>query len=794
MRKQIGGIFVSVILAAASCVHSVPADAQAAVSIGKSPSQSIAGARPVQTNDGGSNARKKSTPREATLETVVVTAEKREQKVQDIPASISVVSGENLAEVHATSMLDWAGTVPGLNAVPSVNGPGEGGETVAIDGIPPISAGSSEVKVYVGDVPLGSSGGFALSSAITPDLLPYDVDRVEVLRGPQGTLYGASSMGGVIRYVLNTPDLSKFSAEVGADAFAIQDATPVDNGGGAGGQYRASVNVPLINDVLGFRASLYDQYTPGFIDDLATGQKDDNARHEKGGRFDLLWRPSTDVSIEASALDQSSEQNNLDQVIYNPTTRQPFAGGSALSNIYPLSQQYTYQELNLYDLTAIWDMHWAKLTSISSYQRLDMTQFDDASVGLGHIFGELFGTPFDDESVSPGVKKFTQEARLASPSGQALEWMIGGYYTHETEADLDLLNGYASASVLAPVAGLDPLEFSNVDSTYAEYALFGNLTWHITKRFDVTGGTRYAYNDQSYFNPVGGPLNGTPPGVVSTPISAGESHQGVVTWSVSPSYHIDDNTMVYVHVATGYQPGGPTGSIPSISSGLPLPKQYRASTLIDYETGLKSSFLDNRASVDLSAFYINWSEIQVPIQYVPVGILTGNGASARSEGADVTAKYSPLEGLVLGANVTYTDSIMTAAVPALFTASGARLPYIPLWASSVTADYLTPIDERWNLLAGGDYRYTGSMYSSVEGATSGGNLTGGLDKSYSVIDLHTGVADDSWKIMLYVRNLTNDLHLSGTLTIYQVGSHTPVGYYGSILQPRTIGISVDKSF
>ncbi len=726
---------------------------------------------------GQAAAQTSTAPNGGSVETVVVTAEKRPEVLLNVPASISVVSGKALEDLHATSIADWSPYIPGLSVASAGSA---GNETLAIDGIPPLEQ-DPEVKVYINDTPLGSSASNAEAGDITVDLLPYDIDHIEVLRGPQGTLYGADSMGGLIKYVLKSPDLSEFSGQAGAEMFGIQ------GGGGPGVVVRAGINAPIIEGELGIRASVYDEYTPGYIDDIATGARDNNAVHQRGGRVALLWKPISDFSIELTALNQSTVQSNTDGVTYDPTTHRPFPGGGTFSNINPLPQKFA-SNLDLYDATVKWDLHWANPTSISSYQDFATSQLADDSLADGPAYGFFYGLPYLGVTYTPTVKKFTQEVRLASPASDFLEWMIGGYYTNEAESDLQTIYAYTSPGVLAP--GINPFEFARVDSIYSELAVFGNLTWHVTSQFDVTGGARYAYNHQSFFEPVGGPATGEPVGVAAPNPAQGTSEQSVPTWMVSPNYHLDDNTMVYVRVATGYQPGGPTGVLP----GIKAPPTFQSSTLIDYEAGLKSTLLDGHATADISAYYIDWSNIQLVIAVPGVGSLPGSGGPATSKGFDASTTYSPIDGLVFGLNLSYTDAQITNAEPSLGTAAGARLPQTPFWAGSITVDYKRPLDERWNFEAGGGYRYKGSQYYLSQGQTYGGLPAGGEENAYGQLDLHAGINDGSWRISVYAKNVTNDLHLIDVATTYAAVFNTPVDYGGNYLQPRTIGISIDKSF
>jgi outer membrane receptor protein involved in Fe transport len=707
---------------------------------------------------------------------VVVTAEKRSEKLQNVAASVSVLSGQQLEQIHSTQLADWAGYVPGL-ALLANGAPGE--TTIALDGISPVSA-ASEVGVYVNDTPIGSSSSFQGTNGFSMDLMPYDLDRLEVLRGPQGTLYGASTMGGLIKYVLADPILDRFSGRIGGDLFGV------DNSSAPGGGVRAMVNIPVVNDQLAIRASFYDESTPGYIDNFTTGQKDDNPLNQRGGRIAALWRATPDVSVELSAIYQRSHAANQSIVALDQTTGLPIGG--ALSNINTRNEPYT-QELQLYDATINWDLHWAQLTSISSYQQFTNDTVQDLTDYLGVYLGD-FGAPGPgqaDLAENYRLRKFTQEIRLASPSGRPLEWLVGAYYTHESGTNDETINGYDSSG--APEPAINPLEAVALPSTYQEYAVFGDVTYHFNDQFGITAGLRYAHNSQSFVETEGGFLLN--PADPNTPVvvAPGTSSEGVPTFAVSPSFHLTKDTMLYGRVASGYQPGGPNIVLP----GQTLPSQFNSSRLIDYQVGLKSTFLDGRATVDLSAYYIDWSRIQVSVLIGDQSAIENAGA-ARSDGVDFSGTYSPIPGLVLGANLAYTDAVLTSDVPSIGAVSGARLPGVPMWAGSLTAEYSTAIDERWRGFIGGGYRYVGSSYSDVEGSTSNGTPQGYEAKAYGVLDLHLGVRDKDWTVSLFAKNLLDERAYLPPLNYFNDILGVPIDIKAPVLQPRTVGVSIDRSF
>jgi len=338
--------------------------------------------------------------------------------------------------------------------------------------------------------------------------------------------------------------------------------------------------------------------------------------------------------------------------------------------------------------------------------------------------------------------------------------------------------------------GFNPLERVTLPSTYEEYAFFGDATYHFTNWFDLSAGLRYAHNQQSFVESEGGFLvNPAAPTVPAINIP-GSSSEGVTTFSVSPRIHLTHDTMVYARVASGYQPGGPNVILPG---EVGLPTQFTSSQLTDYQLGLKSTFLDGKATADLSLFYIDWTKIQVAV-FNGAASAIENAGKAKSEGVDFSGTYSPLPGLVLGGNVAYTDAYLTSAVPSIGVTSGAQIPYVPMWAGSLTAEYSHPVTNDWRGFIGGGYRYIGSRYSDVEGSTAGGTPQGIEAKPYQVVDMHLGVTGKGWTVSLFAKNLTDNRAYLSPASYFNDALGLPIDIKAPVLQPRTIGVSADKSF
>ncbi len=709
----------------------------------------------AQTAAGASDADAKM------LQPIIVTAQKRREDIQTVPLSIGVIDEKQLADLHATQLADYAAYIPGFQ-IQSLGTPGQA--SLSVRGITPLGS-SATVATYIDDTPLGSSSLYGTASANTLDLLPFDFQSFDVLRGPQGTLYGASALGGLIKYVTKAPDLNNLSVVVGADTFNI------DGAGKYGVDGRIRINVPLVSDQLGFTASFSRQNTPGYIDNAQTGIQDQNSYYQQGGRVALLWKPNDDISLTVSAIQQKINAESASYVALNTASLQPIYGKLQDNNYVP--EPYT-STLNYFTAALDWNFGWADFVSATSYSETKMQSVLDASLTYGVLF-PLFGQPTGISAFTAveSLYKTTQEFRLTSKPSDRFEWLAGAFYTDETSSQ----NQVASAQMFdgAPLPGFDPLATIALPSTYKEYALFGDATYKFTGSFDITGGFRWAHNDQTFTQVTGGAIEP----VANVP---GSSSQGVWTYSVSPSFRINANTMLYARVATGYQPGGPNVALPNV------PPSVASDTVTNYEVGLKSEFYDHRVLVDVDAFYIDWHDIQVGATNGVTSYIV-NGGTARSEGVEFSTLYTPIQGLRLGLNAAYTEAILTQDVPSISGLSGDTLPYIPRWAGSATADYSFPLVNNWTGRVGGGWRYTG--HSETAPTSSPQAL---LLRSYDALDLNAGVSNDRWTMRLFVKNAANKVAYINELPIMNAATGATTEVRGVPLQPRTVGVGLEAKF
>ena len=700
---------------------------------------------------------------DALIEEVLVTAQKRTENVQDVPFSVSVFDSRRVRQLHATTILDYAAYIPGLN-VSSGGGPGQ--TMITLRGIAPVGPGAV-VGYYVDDTPLGSSSNYGGGREFGLDLMPYDVERIEVLRGPQGTLYGAGAMGGLLKYVLRRPSVSDFEAWAGAETFGIS------SGADFGWGVRAGANVPLAADRVGIWGSYFEQQTPGYVDNAHTGARDENDVGQRGGRLALLWQISDALSLQLGGLWQRIESSNDAAVTLTLTGLDPptgVASHGALASFHPLPQPFE-QDIDHYSATLEWNLGWASLLSASSYSHARTHHAQDASFIFGAITGGY--SPFH---IALDLRKRTQEFRLVSLPGGRVEWLVGAFYTKEEGQQVR--DVFAIDIAGRPIAQL-PLRFLFVEfpSRYEEVAGFGSATLRLTDRLDVTAGVRWARNRQR-FRQISGGLES----VIGPPVEAyGSSAEDVFTYSVSPRWHASSHTTVYARVASGYRPGGPN------PRALDLPPTTAADTLTNYELGLKTQLLAGRASFNVAAFRIDWRNIQQAV--VVGGIGSGdNTGDAVSKGLELEASYLPVDRLRVGISAAYTDARLTAPAEGI---AAARLGNTPRWGVSALVDYELALANRWIVHLGGGWRYVAEQGTAISAQT-------GTDNSYvlppyGALDLAADLTRGNWMIRLFVRNVTDRrAYIGGGLGVD--ADNVPYGIDASVLQPRTVGISVDVGF
>lgn len=727
---------------------------------------------------------------------ITVTANKRVENINEVGSAISVLDGELLEKVSATQLSDYADYIPGFQAV-SLGSPGK--TIISMRGIAPLSSGST-IGTYIDETPLGSSGLYQRATQLALDLLPYDIERVEVLRGPQGTLYGAGAMGGLLKYVTREPDLSATEFRVGAGVSSVQD-------GEIGKTVRFGANLPISRDRLGLRLSYTRNEIPGYVDNSINGEDDVNDGSQTSARAALLWQGDA-VRLTLSAMRQTADTDNDGNVALDPATGEAIDGD--LANRVWVDENFR-RDMDFYAGTLDWDLGWADFISATGFSKTEASFRADSTVEYGQFTNLGLGLPDPGSAYFDNVlslEKFTQEFRLTSKSGSPFEWLVGAFHTRESGNNTQFiaLNQLDGSPLPAPYDGIaGTLAYLEIPTEYRETALFANASYRFTERFRIGAGVRYAENDQDFSQNVS---EGILLPIANTDNSSSED---VFTWSVSPQFQLDDDRMLYAKVATGYQPGGPNVVLPGI------PPAVDSSTLTSYELGMKGLFADKRLQVDLAAYRIDWEDIQI-ITYFNGNSGLANGGKARSQGLELSTRFRATSNLQLGFNANYTDATLSEDLPPLFIPSppyvvqlnnglkGDTLPYIPKYSWSMTADYYFPVGDGWEGNVGGGFRWvddrpagtserqvirTDTTPAVVVDDTTTPPIEVG---SYRSLDLYAGLANDSWSIRAYVKNVTDERAYQTIANRTNALTDEVPFQVGTPIRPRTFGIEVDYRF
>jgi iron complex outermembrane receptor protein len=694
------------------------------------------------------------------LEEVVVTAQKFEQKLSETPLSVTAISARNLETLGATQFRDFASTVPSLTFTTS----GVGSTQVNLRGITTGNNISPTVGIYVDEVPYGSSTPFASGAQLALDVGLFDVSRIEILRGPQGTLYGASTMGGLLKYVSMVPDVSAFGATARAGLVST-------SGGGVGYDAAAAINAPLADDTAALRVSGFYTRDSGFVDNLASGHDDVNESNVYGGRADLLLKPTERLSLRVAAFAQDIDRDGTASADFGLASGEPIDGELDQRR---LRAEPFEQDFRLVSGTLTYDFASAALTSISSYQTVRSHAITDVSAFFGPALaanGIVLGS-IEVEKENE-TDKFTQEVRLAA-TGQTLDWSIGAFYTDEQSDQFQTLNASLPDGAVFPMNLLTV----NLPSSYEEYAGFGTLTWHLTQQLDFTGGLRYAHNSQTFEQIGSGPL------IFSVPERS--VSDSIVTYLGTIRYRASDNLMSYLRYATGYRPGGPNVVLNDLS-GQPLASPtFDADKLRSYEGGIKASSADGRFGVDAAVYFIKWDDLQINAVRNGLGVVD-NAAAAESKGAELTLTLIPTQHLTLVAAFGYIDAELSEDAPDLGGLEGDRLPDTPEFTGTLAADYSFEVGGREAFL-GTTVRHVTDRVSSYDASV--GSPQYDLPE-YTTVDLRTGLQLGSARLQFYVKNAFDERgKLSATTAFSALGG--PV--WVSLVQPRTIGLNLITQF
>jgi iron complex outermembrane recepter protein len=703
------------------------------------------------------------------LQTIVVTATKRREDLQNVAGAVTAITGSTLGATHSMGFESFAAYVPGL----SFQSTGPTSDLVAIRGITTGGAQlSGAIGMYLDEVPIGASSSFGLAFQ-TFNVNTFDLQRVEVLNGPQGTVYGSNALGGTIKYITVPPDPRHFA--VRGDVEGSGTAHGAGNDG-----VRAMVNIPLFGDRAALRIDGLQQFDSGYARDPFNHRDDQGKARTLGGRISFLAQLTSDVDLRLGAFSQDISAMGYPVAFHDPVTGLPTYG--TYDQNYPLAQP-SVASLRLYSAVLNWHLPGATLTSVSGYQLNSGKYLNDVSDVYNPLLAAVFGTQPYGLFVHTVTTKETQELRLASTGSGPFQWLLGGFYDHEDTHELvDLRDDATPAGTLA---GFAPF-YGVLPSIYTELAAFGDITYHFSSAFDTTLGVRYSNNRQRYQQFAYG-LFVVPTDPALTTHEDARSTQHVVTYLINPRLHLTDHWMVYAKAASGYRPGGPNFVL-ALGQGAPT---FAADTLWNYELGTKSTLLDGRLNLDLDVYDIEWSKIQLTVNNGGINQLE-NGGDARVKGAEFSAAARVSPRLTVTGSAAYTDAKLTTTAPGIgITYVGARLPLSPRYNFSLLANYgfELPGGHAGSLLLSDSYvgdhtaGYAGSLITPLYRMP--GFNTVNVD-----VDLHLL---SHFELDFYVKNVFDTAGQVSAATLaneYDPSAPVPV----TLSRPRTIGAELKASF
>jgi outer membrane receptor protein involved in Fe transport len=691
---------------------------------------------------------------------IVVTALRREQRLQDVPLAISVIDGELLREKGTQDYRDYLTTVPGVTFAEG----GLRGVRVAIRGISDgVGATAPLTAIYLDEAPITET----YTSTLDPNV--FDIERVEVLRGPQGTLYGSGSMGGTIRVITRKPQLNQ--VEGAADA-----ALETVESGGINWRANGVINLPVVDDRLALRVSGGYRKDGGWIDNVALGLEDVNTVEKTNLRGQLLFAPGLDTSVILSVIHQSEDLGGPFQDYFatpvNTTASLYREGGSTNAELYSLTVEHELERF--------------AITSASNYTVKDTDNIADGTASLTRLVG-LFTGVLIPAGEGLGVRSassldlFTQEVRLSTTGSNAVDFVVGGFYSNGT-TDFRTNFDFSQAPSLDGVVTEEEFYLAQESYQITQIAAFGELTWNITDRLALTAGLRGFDVNQRDISFGSGLLNG------GERTSARKGGGSSVTQKYLVDYEVSHDHMIYATAAQGYRNGGATGGFPLAPCQTFLdelgydsvPTQYDPDKLWNYEIGSKNSFAGGTVTLNGAAYYIDWSDIQASVGLACGFTFIANAGEARSMGFELEGSVRPVDGLVINAALAYTDAELTAVAPGFAGQEGDPLPFVADWSWNVAATYEHELGAGLDGFLRGEVNHVGPRWNTFRSQTARAIEMDG----YTTLALRAGVRGENWGVAIYGRNLTDE----------RIVLNAIAGRYENISSPRVIGIAANYDF
>jgi len=696
------------------------------------------------------------------LQSVIVTASKRATPERQLAGSVTALQGSDLEARGAVGFEEYLRQAPGVQ----YNKQEAGYATLSIRGLTTSTTfGTSQgtTGIYIEDVPFTDP----FSVIALPDLGAFDLERIEVLRGPQGVLFGSASLGGALKFVLNKPNLK--GNEASGEITGSQTS-----GGGANYGVSAMGNWASSSQDFGLRIVGYDRKDSGYVKNVTTGDERINSARQTGGRILATWKPLQQLSITGILMSEEGKLDDSSSVSPDPAkfetnvqTRQPRTLKTDFGNL----------QVN-YDFESI------RLTSNTGY----VGKGTEVATDLGRAgIGSLFANQATDLQAfsSNSAHAFSQEFRLANRETGNVNWLVGAFYQEFKQhyGGGFVGNGVSAAAqtLYGPAFGVplvqsltanDSFYAQDISSVAKETALFGDLEWRVTPRWTVEGGGRAYRTQMTQDSTTSGLLSFLSFGTEPKHANDTTSDHGI-TPKVSIKYTAENGDIWYALASNGYRFGGLNFVPPA--PGLSNPTSFKSDKLWNYETGVRLSMLDRRLFADLTAFYMDWKDAQFTAARADGFGYVDNVGKARSLGAEAALRYRATGNLTLGAGFAYTDA--KTKVDSSMAPAGARLPGTAHLQGLLDASYnfAGPFESLGTATL--TYSHVGKYYSDLQQTVQLG--------SYGIADLNVRFAYDKYELTLFARNLANEKGKIGAAAAPGLGY---ADYY--LTKPRTIGVTL----
>lgn len=735
------------------------------------------------------------------LEEITVTATRRSENISKVPVNVTAYTQEQMDDQSIRQMDDIARLTPDIQFTHTAGVAGNNASDISIRGISS-DVGAATTGIYIDDTPIqvrnvGYWGGNAYPKI-------FDLDRVEVLRGPQGTLFGAGAEGGVVRFLTPQPDLDEYSGYLKTELSDTINGDPSYETG-------AAVGGPIIKDQLGFRVSAWGRRDGGYIDRVSpdTGATEDaNSNYQQSGaaKAALTWQPFVGLKITPTIYYQDIYSNDRDQ--YWETLSHPYADEfkSASRIGQPSDDRFSLPTLKIqYDLP-----NFSIFSNTSIFNRKQTLTLDYTNY-LSSLF---YGNPYEysaaegdipsEADVTINQHSLTQELRLQSTTPDALvDWTAGAFYswTKQQESDLSV-NGQHDFTTLfgGAFAGI-PLvdgrygQVQYLNSYDEQISGYGSADLNVTDKLKLTAGLRISSMRYNFNELSEGPVNG------GTTYVSGAQHEVPITPKFGASYQLDADNFIYATAAKGFRPGGAQAEVPTAFCAADLqtlglttsPTSYNSDSLWSYELGAKDSLMGGRLKLDSSVYLIKWDQIQQNVRLASCGYsYVANLGSATSVGGDISAKFAVTDslrvGVSLGYNDTTADQTTSGGGNAILAVKGDRIGGPPLTATT-WAEYEFRVLGDHEAFYRVDYSFH-SHSPSVDSRTFGYDPGIASTKANGYLSMRVGVFVGGWEVSGFVNNLTNSE--TALSTAHDI-TGSPV-YYESSYRPTTIGTSLEYRF